>query len=304
MPSLPCPVDFVVKIQTLPLLLLSLVFSAPAAAQSREELLRLINLQRTQAGSPPLRLEDNLTRAAQGHAEEVARRGTLDGGSSADVNRHLKRAGYEAHEWTENMTSSNAGYAELLRSWKQRNPANFRSLMRPEYRDIGIGVSRLDGMPLYSFLFAVPQADFFQCETADLKDVARVRQEMIARVNAARKRAGLDPVRGNARLDRAAQKHAEDMLARGFFAHESPSGTTVRERSTAAGYVWNTVGENIAFGQTSVSEVVETWLDSPGHRKNILNRDFTELGVGLALGRGKDGKHQVYWVQNFGDPRG
>lgn len=303
MPRPAGPVAFGVNIKALPLLLLTLL-AVPASAQSqaREELLRLINVQRAQAGSPPLRLEAGLTRAAQAHAEQVARRGTLDGGSSADVNRHLQRAGYQAHEWTENMASTGAGYAEILRTWK-RNSSSFRTLMQPEYRDLGIGISRMDGMPLYSFLFAVPQADYFQRETSDLRDMARVKQEMLARVNAARKRAGLDPVRGNARLDRAAQGHAEDMLARGFFAHESPAGTTVRERSTAAGYVWRTVGENIAFGQTSVSEVVETWLESPGHRKNILNRDFTELGIGLALGRGKDGKYQVYWVQNFGDPR-
>lgn len=304
---MPCPrlsVAVGVKTRILPLLLLLL--SQPTLAQSnaREELLRLINAERSQAGSPPLRLEADLTRAAQGHADEVARRGSLQGGSAADVNRHLQKAGYEAHEWTENITSTGAGPGELLRSWRQRNPATFRSLMQPEYRDLGIGISRMGGTPLYSFLFAVPQADYFQRETSDLRDAGKVRQQMLARVNAVRKQAGLGPIKGNARLDRSAQAHAEDMLARGFFAHKSPSGTTVRERSTAAGYAWRTIGENIAFGQTSVSEVMETWMDSPGHRKNILTRDFTELGIGLALGRGKDGKFQVLWVQNFGAPRG
>jgi uncharacterized protein YkwD len=94
------------------------------------------------------------------------------------------------------------------------------------------------------------------------------------------------------------------MLKRGYFDHRSPAGTTVRERSRAAGYNWAAIGENIAFGQTSVDEVVETWLESPGHRKNILSPNFTELGIGLALGRGPDGKYQVLWVQNFGAPRG
>ena len=286
-------------------LLLLLLLAQPVLAQgTREELVRLINAERSRAGSPPLRLEADLARAAQGHAEEVARRGSLQGGSSADVNRHLQKAGYQAHEWTENMISTGSGPGEILRSWRQRNPSTFRDLMQPEYRDLGIGISRMGGTPLYSFLFAVPQADYFQRETSDLRDVDKVRQEMLVKVNAARKRAGLRPVKGNARLDRAAQGHAQDMLARGFFAHESPSGTTVRERSTAVGYRWLTIGENIAFGQTSVSEVMETWMDSPGHRKNILTRDFTELGTGLALGRGKDGKYQVYWVQNFGAPRG
>lgn len=292
-----------VKTKVLSLLLL---LAQPLLAQSnvRDELVRLINAERSKAGSPPLRLEADLNRAAQAHAEEVARQGSLEDGSSADVNRHLQKAGYHAHEWTENMTATGAVPGEILPSWRRRNPSTFRDLMRPEYRDIGIGISRLDGMPLYNFLFAVPQADFFLRETGDLRDIDKVRQQMLAQVNAVRKEAGLRPVRGNARLDRAAQGHAEDMLARGFFSHENPSGATVSQRSTAAGYTYRALGENIAFGQTSVAEVMETWMDSPGHRKTLLTREFTELGTGLALGRDKNGKYQVYWVQNFGTPRG
>jgi uncharacterized protein YkwD len=174
--------------------------------------------------------------------------------------------------------------------------------MDPDYRDLGIGLSRLGGTPLYSFLFAVPQADHFDRETADLRERERVRAEMLVSVNAARKKAGLRPLKSNALLDKPAQLHAEDMLARGYFAHRSPSGTTVRERARSAGYKWRSIGENIAFGQTSVDEVMETWLGSPGHRKNILTDDFTALGVGIAMGLGPDGKYQVYWVQNFGAP--
>jgi len=74
----------------------------------------------------------------------------------------------------------------------------------------------------------------------------------------------------------------------------------VRERSTAAGYEWKTIGENIAEGQFSVDEVMRTWMNSPAHRKNILNPSFTDLGVGLVASRGKDGKYRVAWVQNFG----
>ena len=89
------------------------------------------------------------------------------------------------------------------------------------------------------------------------------------------------------------------MLARAYFAHESPEGKTVRERSRDAGYDWRAIGENIAEGQLSVAEVMDTWMHSPGHRRNILDRDFRELGVGLALGRSGDG-WQVEWVQTFG----
>jgi uncharacterized protein YkwD len=295
------------KTKSLPLLLAGLLAGAlPALPQTdvRQELLRLVNAERARAGAPPLRLEGSLTRAAQQHTEELSRLGSLHGGSAADMHRRLEQTGYQAHEWTENVINSGSGLDEVVRSWKTRNPSSFRSLMDPDYRDLGIGLSRLDGMPLYSFLFAVPQADHFSRETSDLRDRRKVEEEMLARVNAARRKAGSKPLRENPLLDKAAQRHAEDMLARGYFAHQSPSGTTVRERSRAAGYDWQTIGENLAFGQTSVEEVVQTWLESPGHRRNILNPEFSELGLGLALGRGSDGKYQVLWVQNFGAPRG
>ena len=297
----PRPVPSFVKRALLPLLLLATPAFSQSAATS-QELLRLINAERSRAGASALRLDDALSRAAQQHAEEISRRGNLNSGSADDMHRRLTQAGYQAHEWTENLTSSAADLDEVLRYWKTRNPSSFRSLMDPEYRDLGIGLSRLGGTPLYSFLFAVPQADHFDRETADLRERERVRKEMLASVNAARRKAGLRSLTADTLLDKAAQRHAEDMLARGYFAHKSPSGTTVRERAIAAGYGWRSIGENIAFGQTSVDEVMETWLNSPGHRKNILTPDFAELGVGIAMGLGPDGRYQVYWVQNFGAP--
>jgi len=295
-----------VKRKLLPLLLAYAFLAQPTASQAdvRQDLLRLINAERSRAGSPPLRLDDSLTRAAQQHADEIARTGNFQSGSSEVMRKRIQQAGYQAHEWTENLTQSGADPAGLLRYWRSNNPSTFRDLMDARYRDIGFGLSRLEGTPLYSFLFAVPQADYFTRETADLRDPDAVRKEMLARVNTIRKKAGLNSLRLNSDLETAAQRHAEDMLARGYFAHESPSGTTVRERSRKAGYEWSAIGENIAFGQTSVDEVVETWMGSPGHRKNILGRHFNELGIGLALGKGKDGKYQVLWVQNFGSPRG
>jgi len=287
------------------LLALSALTSQPAVSQSdaRQELLRLINAERSRAGSPPLRLDDALSRAAQQHAEEISRSGKLRSGSSEEMQERLRQAGYHAHEWTENLTQSGDELDEVLRYWQGRNPSTFRDLMDPRYRDLGLGLSRLGGTPLYSFLFAVPQSDVFARETTDLRDRDEVSREMLVQVNAARKSAGLKPLRLDSVLAKAAQRHAEDMLKRGYFDHRSPAGTTVRERSTAAGYRWAAIGENIAFGQTSVDEVVETWLGSPGHRKNILSPNFSELGVGLALGKGPDGKYQVLWVQNFGAPR-
>ncbi|HYO13392.1 MAG TPA: CAP domain-containing protein [Thermoanaerobaculia bacterium] len=277
----------------------------PAGAQDLgRELLERINEERREAGSPPLRLSGPLTRAAQEHAEEIARKGSsrLEAGPPGAMQKRIERAGYDAHAWTESLSVTPGGANAAIRSWKRNDPTTFRRLLSAEYRDLGIGLDRLRGTPLYVFLFAVPQGDYFIRATEDLRNLERVRAEVLARVNEARRRAGVQPLRSDHLLDRAAQRHAQDMLARGYFAHESPEDDTVRERAKEAGYAWRTIGENIAEGQRTVDEVMTTWLNSPGHRRNILDPRFEELGVGLALGR-SNGRYRVLWAQAFGTPR-
>jgi uncharacterized protein YkwD len=89
------------------------------------------------------------------------------------------------------------------------------------------------------------------------------------------------------------------MVRRGFFAHENPDGKQVWDRAVAAGYAYRKVAENIAAGQRTAEEVVRGWMESPGHRANILDRDLTQIGVGRAEG----GSYDVYWTQVFGTPR-
>ncbi|MEU2494488.1 sigma-70 family RNA polymerase sigma factor [Streptomyces sp. NPDC007883] len=122
-------------------------------------------------------------------------------------------------------------------------------------------------------------------------DVAQV----VALVNAERSKAGCGPVRSNDKLETAARRHSEDMAARGYFDHTSPDGSDPGDRITAAGYRWSTYGENIARGQQSPSSVMDSWMNSPGHRANILNCSFKELGVGI-----HDGSGGPWWTQAFG----
>jgi uncharacterized protein YkwD len=289
------------------LLSLLLAVALPGAVRGdiRQDLLRLINQERQAAGAPPLRLSAPLSQVAQWHAGEIARRGgslQLPAGTTEAVRERLQKAGYDAHEWTESLQASTQDVETMVRHWRRSDPGSFRKLLDPQFRDLGIGVDRLDRLPLYVFLYAVPEAEHFSRETAPLRDLAKVRAEMLATVNAERKKAGVPPLTANAMLDQAAQRHAEDMLARNYFAHESPDGKTVRQRSKEAGYDWRAIGENIAEGQTSVAEVMRTWMNSPPHRHNILDRDFKELGTGLALGKSGNG-WRVKWVQAFGTKR-
>ena len=120
--------------------------------------------------------------------------------------------------------------------------------------------------------------------------------QVVALVNVERSRAGCGPVSPNAALRRAAQGHSDDMASRDYFSHTSPDGVTFAERIRAAGYAGGAVAENIAAGQTSAQEVMRSWLASPGHRSNMLDCTYRDIGVGYATG----GTYGTYWTQTFG----
>ncbi|MFF9020349.1 sigma-70 family RNA polymerase sigma factor [Streptomyces eurythermus] len=119
--------------------------------------------------------------------------------------------------------------------------------------------------------------------------------QVVALVNKERAAAGCGPVTEDPQLERAAQGHSDDMAARGFFDHTNPDGAGPGERVTAAGYRWSTYGENIARGQQTPQAVMDSWMHSPGHRANILNCSFKNIGVGVHKGSGGP-----WWTQNFG----
>ncbi|MEV7287119.1 sigma-70 family RNA polymerase sigma factor [Streptomyces sp. NPDC093252] len=119
--------------------------------------------------------------------------------------------------------------------------------------------------------------------------------QVLALVNDERAKAGCSAVRQNGTLDTAAQRHSADMAARDFFDHTNPDGADPGDRITAAGYRWSTYAENIARGQQSAADVMQGWMDSPGHRANILNCSVQEMGLGVHEGSGGP-----WWTQVFG----
>ena len=144
------------------------------------------------------------------------------------------------------------------------------------------------------------------CQSSHLspsqENVVQVEQTVLCLLNAERTKRGLSRLRDNDRLEKAADKHSKDMVSRGFFAHDTPAGASPSDRIRAAGYLkgargWS-VGENIAYGTGSLAtpqSIVKGWMNSAGHRRNILHRGFEEIGVGLALGApGKGGAGATY----------
>jgi uncharacterized protein YkwD len=127
---------------------------------------------------------------------------------------------------------------------------------------------------------------------------APVQQRVLALVNDNRQRYGCAELSVDRRLIEAANEHAADMARRRYFAHESPNGNGAGERVREAGYRWKRYGENIARGADSPYEVVDGWMHSPSHRRNILDCRLHQMGIGLAIA----GDRTPYWVQDFATP--
>ncbi|WP_229356629.1 CAP domain-containing protein [Streptomyces sp. UNOB3_S3] len=124
---------------------------------------------------------------------------------------------------------------------------------------------------------------------------ASLRQQITTLVNAHRHAAGCAPLRISPQLTAAAQKHSDDMAERHFFGHTDPGGADPGARISAAGYRWDAYGENIARGQATPAAVMDAWMRSAGHRENILDCSFKEMGVGIATA-----PEGPFWTQDFG----
>ncbi|MFQ6006034.1 MAG: CAP domain-containing protein [Woeseia sp.] len=103
-----------------------------------------------------------------------------------------------------------------------------------------------------------------------------------------------------AALDRAALAHAQDMAARSYMGHKGPDGSMPADRATRAGYAWVAIAENVAAGQTTAEEVVDTWLASPWHCANLMNPRYSDTGVAYVVN--PTGEKGIYWAQVFAAP--
>jgi hypothetical protein len=122
-------------------------------------------------------------------------------------------------------------------------------------------------------------------------------RQVFVLVNQERSKYNLAPLSEDDRLSSAARAHSQDMSDNNLLSHVSSDGRTAGDRITAAGYRWNLYGENIARGYGSPEVVMNGWMSSSGHRANILNPSFCDLGVGhVPTGN--------YWTQNFGRQHG
>ncbi|MFJ4366306.1 CAP domain-containing protein [Streptomyces chartreusis] len=249
-----------------------------------------VNSARADVGSPPVAPDARLDSAARAHASAMAAVGRLgvEGGDGVSVYQRITATGYAYITVGEHLVSGPRTPAEFV-AYCLRTEGARRTLQDAAFTHAAVASvsGGRSGDTYWTALWARPLAP---------GDLPRTAAEVVDLTNRERARAGLRPLAADPALSAAAQSYSADMAARAFYSHTSPEGTQPWDRAAAAGSRMRAIGENIACGQRSPAEVVEGWMNSPGHRANILKRDFTHIGIGFAGG----GPAGTYWTQLFG----
>ncbi len=255
-----------------------------------------VQAARKDAGAPALARRSDLDEAARERAAAIAalpddRR--LAGRETIEA--LLERHGVRRYRGAETRAAVLAGYsdpaAEVVAMWRDARDSR---LLDRAWNALGVGVAA--GREEEFVVVAV-----FLEDAGAPPDLASLEERLEAAVNGERERRGLAPLVRSEPLRAIARAHSEDMVSRGFFDHTSPGGASTAGRVRGAGLRFARVSENIARSlnvDDPVRTTVEGWLESPGHRRNMLDPAVVETGAGAAV----DGEGTVHFTQIFFAP--
>ena len=302
----------------------------PAPGPGAEVVTRT-NAERATAGCPAVQVDPRLTAAAQLHTEDMAANNYFSH-TSQDGRTFVDRARAQGYPspGAENIAKGYRTAADVMAGW-MGSDGHRRNILNCSLRAIGVGFAP-GNVWTQVFGFVAPAAPPATSSPAPTTQPAPTTTTSapttttgppaptttrpsapttttvattstppsapagpaaeVARItNTERARAGCPALRVDARLTRAAQLHSDDMSANGYFSHTSRDGRSFADRIRAQGFP-SPAAENIARGQRSAAAVMQAWMNSPGHRRNILNCGLRAIGVGFAPGN--------VWTQDFG----
>lgn len=229
--------------------------------------------------------------------------------------RHIVSLDRAAEQWANGRTLASAallsGYeAESTAGLHIRGPAaasvqllkksDCRTVSNPAFRDVGLYQQGADSWLVLGTVYAAPasaQAPMLATRALQLVNEVRARGARCGE----RSFAPAPPVKLSEALGGVAFGHADDMARHNYFEHEDLAGRSPADRVRAVGYREKLVGENIAYGPKSAEEVVQGWLDSPGHCENIMDPRFAEMGIAYAAGQAS--RRGLFWVQLLVAPK-
>lgn len=271
-----------------PALLAVVAAFASPVAPAGPDVIAVINGIRAQGcahhsgGMPPLRSDPRLDRVAEALA------------SGRSLAESMTGAGYRAAQSAVlEVSGSDTGKARALAE------QGCGDIVDPVYRDVGVAERSGDAWIVLAAPHVLPVAGEAQAagrRVLELVNEARARPRRCGwkRFDAAA------PLALSDTLHRAALAHARDMASRKSLSHSGSDGGTVGDRATRAGYRWRVVGENIAAGQPTPEQVVAGWLRSPRHCANLMDADYSDMGVSYAID--SQSAVGIYWAQVFAAP--
>ena len=300
------------------------------------EVVDLVNQERSDAGLEPLVFNLQLDNAANYHTDQMVDADEMSHQvpGEAPLGDRVSDANYEWRRVGENVAAGYVTPESVVDGW-MNSPGHRENILNPDFTEIGIGYAnapdnksnysdydtywtQVFGTPINSstpsFNFnSIPEVDNSQSEPEtfnsskvdfEKKEIdagSNYEQKVVDLVNEARAEEGLDSLVVNSQLDQAADLHTDEMVQAGYMSHRLPGEARLGDRVSETGYDWRRVGENVAAGYITPEDVVDAWLESPGHRANILNPQFTEIGIGYEdVSDSNFGKYDTYWTQVFG----
>ncbi|MFD7527738.1 MULTISPECIES: CAP domain-containing protein [unclassified Streptomyces] len=236
-------------------------------------------------GSERVRTEGSPDLLGQGESSvDPADRGT----TSDPVGRGTGRTGGPTKAQSPTGSPSSAPSSKASAPAEKKKPSESASSKAPS-----AGTGKSD-TPAAEKPSAAPKTSAPAPRSAAAPADSSAQSAVLALVNQERAKVGCSPLTASSSLASLAQDFSEDMAARGFFDHTDPDGRSPWDRASKAG-VQGLAGENIARGQANAQAVMEAWMNSDGHRANILNCDYKTLGVGV-----HHGPSGPWWTQDFG----
>ncbi len=273
-----------------------------------QQVLDLTNQERAKNGLAPLQGNAELNYAADIYAELMSQKNYFGhtGPDGSTPRNRVNTVGFDAQIVGENIARGQTTPKQVVDAW-MKSPGHRANILNPRYTQIGVGFDKNYWVQDFGSNDTNPKSNIPTSGSQPTPtpiptptptpnpspegNNGTFEQRVLQLTNQERAKNGLAPLKGNAELNYAADKYAEVMAQRHVLSHTGPDGSTPRDRAKAVGFEAQTIGENIAVGQKTPEQVVDAWMKSPGHRANILNPRYTEIGVGF---------DKNYWVQDFG----
>ena len=244
-----------------------------------DEIFKLINEERKKSGLAEYKIEEQLKNAANQRVIEIA--------NGVAKSTALQDNGIQFSSYSENSIiadmSVNDIFNQILKSSKNL-------ILNKTFTHAAVGVYESNGRKYWVMIYVASRNNDI---TRDKLDIAKERERVLQLANNARKENSVSSsLVLDSKLNEAAQKRAEELIK--LFSHTRPNGTEFLTVLKEYNITYNTCGENVANGQVDADDVMKSWLNSPGHRANILNSKFAKLGVGVF-----EYNNSLYWVQLF-----